>query len=254
MRSASQSRVRPPSAHGFDAFRPDDALDFRAARHLQLAWRPGGAGIDDLDLRARLGQGLRDRIGAVVVGRDRHALADQHGMAAQIDERRVGGHHAGPVIVRHDERALDRARRDHDPLRPDAPERVGGWRATLPGADEIGVIDAIGRRPGHDASVRGFDRARDGARPIPPVSAPDFAATMDELAADFAMIVEEKHDPSRASRGVSRGEAGRPRADDENVAARMKLRIVGLRAIVRIDAAEPGHGADGGFEGPPAGP
>src|SRR5277367_206729 len=77
---------------------------------------------------------------------------------------------------------------------------------------------------------------------------------MDELAADFCMIVNEKHCASRPSGGRGRCETGRTCADDEQIAARIELRIVGRRTIVRIDAAEAGHGADRAFEGLPTRP
>ena len=77
---------------------------------------------------------------------------------------------------------------------------------------------------------------------------------MNELSPDVGAIVEEKHDAARARRRVRRGEAGRSAADDQHVAARVELRIVALRTIVRIDAAKAGHGPDRGLERLPARP
>jgi hypothetical protein len=84
--------------------------------HAQRARRPGDARVDNLDFRSCLGQSLGDGIGARVVGRDDDPLADEDRVTLEINERRVGGHHAGPVVVGHDERPLDRAGRDHDPV------------------------------------------------------------------------------------------------------------------------------------------
>ena len=67
---------------------------------------------------------------------------------------------------------------------------------------------------------------------------------MNELTAEVRPIVDEKHDFARARGGVRRGETGWARADDEQVAARIELRIVGWRGIVRIEAAEAGKSAD----------
>ena len=107
--------VRPPEdAHGFDASRSDDAFDGGAVRYAQRGCDAGSARVDNLDFRAGLSQGLGHGIGAVVVRRDDHALADQHAEALEIDERRVGGHHARPIVVGNDERPLDRAGCDHD--------------------------------------------------------------------------------------------------------------------------------------------
>ena len=191
--------ARPPAdAHGFNASRPDDAFDGGAVRYAQRGCEAGSARIDNFDLRASLSQGLGHGIGAVVVGRDDHTLADQHAEALEIDERRVGGHHAWPVVVGNDERPLDRAGCDHDPLRANAPERVGRRRAALPGANEVAVVDAVSRRARHHPPAGGFDGAHDALRPVAPIAALDRAAAMDKLAADLGMVVNEKHCASRA--------------------------------------------------------
>ena len=80
------------------------------------------------------------------------------------------------------------------------------------------------------------------------------AAAMDELTADLGMVVNEEHYASRAGGGAGRGETRGTGADDKQIAAHVELRTIGRRAMVRIDAAEPGHGADRAFEGLPARP
>ena len=130
----------------------------------------------------------------------------------------------------------------------------GAGARSLPGANEIAVVDAISRRSRHHPPAGGFDGAHDALRPVAPVSTFDRAAAMDELAADLGMVVNEKHCASRPSGGGRRGETRGTGADDKQIAARVELRIVGRRAIVRIDAAEAGHGADRAFEGLPARP
>ena len=77
---------------------------------------------------------------------------------------------------------------------------------------------------------------------------------MDELAADLGMVVNEKHGASRPSGGGRRGKPRCACANDEQIAARVELRIVGRRAVVRIDAAETGHRADRALEGFPTRP
>ena len=93
----------------------------------------------------------------------------------------------------------------------------GSRRAALPGADEIAVVDAIGGRSRHHPPAGGFHRAHDALRPIAPASAFDYAAAMDELAADLGMVVDEEHYASRAGGGgrcgETRGAARRRRAD-----------------------------------------
>ena len=70
---------------------------------------------------------------------------------------------------------------------------------------------------------------------------------MDELAADLGMVVDEKHHAFCAGAGVGRGETRRTCADDKKIAVSVELRIVGRRAVVRIDSAEVGHGANRPF-------
>ena len=113
-----------------------------------------GPHVENFDLGACLAQRLGDRIGAVVVGRDRNALADENGEAAEIDERRVGRHDPRTVVVGDDQRALDGAGGDNDCPGPYAPQRVRKRRPALPGADEAMVVDAVrGRRRHHPSAV-----------------------------------------------------------------------------------------------------
>ena len=193
---------------------------------------PVSARVENFDLGSSLGQSLGHRIGAVVVGRDDDALADEDSVSTEIDERRVGRHHARPVVVGDDERPFDRAGRDDDFSWPDAPQRVGQRRPPLPGADEIAVIDAIGRRSRHHPAAGGFDRLHDARRPFAPVSAVDRPAAMGELAADLGVVVDEENRASRERGRVGRGKSGCSRADDEEIAAGVELRIVGRRAVV----------------------
>ena len=77
---------------------------------------------------------------------------------------------------------------------------------------------------------------------------------MDELTADFGVVVDQDDRAPRSRGGAGRGETRRPRADDKQVAMRVDLRIVGRRTIIRIDAAESGHGANAALKGLPARP
>ena len=256
--AGEQQRVaimRPPAgANHFDPPSSDDALYGGAVRDVQSRHGSSSARVENLDRRASLGQGLRDNIGAVVISRDHDLLADQHAEAPEVDNRRVGRHHARPIVVGDDKRPLNRASRDHDLLRADAPERVRLGHATLPSADEIPVVDAVGRRSSQDPPACRFHGARHAESPVAPAAAFDRAAAMDELAADLGMVVNEEHGVSRSSGSRSRSETRGTSADDKQIAARVELRIVGWRPIVRIDAAEAGHGADRAFKGLPARP
>ncbi len=77
---------------------------------------------------------------------------------------------------------------------------------------------------------------------------------MDELTADVFAIVKEEHDFAAPGGGVGGGEACGPGADDQHVAARIDLRIVGRRPVVRVDDSEAGKRADRPLERLPSRP
>ena len=187
----------------------DDALDLEPTRNAKLCRGSLGSRVENLDLGAGFAQRLGDRIGAVVVGRDRDALADEDGEAAEIDERGVGRHHPRTIVVGDDQRPLDRAGRHDDPFRPDAPKRVGERAPALPGADEIVVVDAEGGRRRHHPSAVRLDRGADACRPAAPVAPFDRAAAVNELPADVVAVVDEEHDATELRSRLRRGEAGR---------------------------------------------
>ncbi len=64
----------------------------------------------------------RRAIGGVVRGDDDGAAAAAHAVAVEVGARRVGQHHARPVVAREHQRPLDRARREHHLLRAHLPQ------------------------------------------------------------------------------------------------------------------------------------
>ncbi len=91
--------------------------------------KPGGTGsrcprprhlladVDDRrDLDAARGKLDRGAVSLVMGGRHHRARAGLDGVARKILPRRVGEHDAGAVVVGKDERAFERARREHDLL------------------------------------------------------------------------------------------------------------------------------------------
>ena len=118
--------------------------------------------------RSSLGQSLGHRIGAVVVGRDDDALADEDSVAAEIDERRVGRHHARPVVVGDDERPFDRAGRDDDFILAGC---ATARRAAAPAAPRRRRDCRHRRHRPSFASSPGRRRLRPLARRSPPIRA-----------------------------------------------------------------------------------
>ena len=164
--------------HRLDAAGAMHGIDCGAPPHLDTAGRCGSRAphVRDQHLRAGLLQRGGNRISLVVVGRDDDALADQHVVAPEIDERGIRRHHAGPVIVGKHQRPLDGAGRHHDRLRPDAPLRIAAI-AAFPDADEIVVVDAEGRGIGKHALAGAAQLGDAGAPPIRRPGKPSISAS-----------------------------------------------------------------------------
>ena len=134
MMSASQATVRS-HAHTLDADGVDSQaafgaenlgagndLDARGPCGIRQRSLGLGAQIDDQrDADASLLQIERGAVGAVVRRRDDDAVADLGAILEAIAPRGIREHHGGAVIVREDERALDRAGRQHDFARTHLP-------------------------------------------------------------------------------------------------------------------------------------
>ena len=73
------------------------------------------------DAHARFLEVERSAVSAVVRGRDDDALADLGAILKAIASRGIGEHHGRAVIVRKDERTLDRAGRQHHLTRAHLP-------------------------------------------------------------------------------------------------------------------------------------
>ena len=134
MSSASQATVRlaPETSepNRLDPKAPVDAENLGAGRDLDargargLRQRPLGLGAqigDQLDADARFLEVERSAVSAVVRGRDDDALADLGAILAAIAPRGIGEHHRRAVVIRKDERTLDRAGRQHHLARAHLP-------------------------------------------------------------------------------------------------------------------------------------
>ena len=85
----------------------------------------------------------RGAVGAVVRGRDDDAVADLGAILAAIAPRGIGEHHGRPVVVREDQRALDRAGRQHHLARAHLPQ---AFARQIGIGDEVGFGDALVER------------------------------------------------------------------------------------------------------------
>jgi hypothetical protein len=83
-----------------------------------------GPQIDDLDLGPGLVRVERRQIGAVIAGEDHDLPARQHAVAVDVGARGRCQHHARPVVVGEEQRALDRALRQHGLFGADLPEAL----------------------------------------------------------------------------------------------------------------------------------
>ena len=136
------------------------------------------------------------------------------GLSAEVADqaqRAVGEHHADEVVAGEDERLLDRAGRDHDPLRAHAQQQVAGLDR-----DEPALVDA-------DARVRAR-RPRTARR---------------RTGATFSSTSSTRSPAAAAA--ARRREPGAPAADDEHVDAAVLGVVAPRPPAVLVDAAEAGE-------------
>ena len=108
------NRIDPQATVDAENLGAGDDLDARGARGLGQRSLGLAAQIgDQLDTDARFLEVERGAVGAIVRGRDNDAVADLGAILKAIASRGIGEHHRRPVVVRKDERALDRASRQH---------------------------------------------------------------------------------------------------------------------------------------------
>ncbi len=249
----------PGEAHGLDALAAANLVHRGFRRHAKpgrprrLRQRPRRVVAqigDQFDLGARVLEIERGAIGAVMRGHHDDALADPDAVLMEIAPRGVGEHHARPIVVGEDERALDRAGRQHDFARPHLPQ---------PLAREIGIRDQLGLRDPLAQARRNSARssrrlacAASAARSAGERSAANVSASQSRalLVADPRAGLGKKRaaggrvfvaddDPGAAgARGQSRGESRRSRADDQDVAMIKVADIsVGIRLAGRVAEA-----------------
>ena len=116
------NRVDPKATVDAENLGAGNDLDARRARGVRQRSLGLAAQIgDQLDADARLLQVERGAVGAVVRGRDDDAVADLGAILAAVAPRGIGEHHGRAVVVREDERTLDRAGRQHHLTRAHLP-------------------------------------------------------------------------------------------------------------------------------------
>ena len=135
------NRVDPQAAVSAEDLGAGNDLDARGSRGLRQRSFGFGAQIDDQrDADARLLEIERSAVSAVVRGRDDDAVADLGAILKAIASRGIGEHHGGAVIVRKDERTLDRAGRQHHLTRAHLPQ---AFARQVGIGDEVGLGDAL---------------------------------------------------------------------------------------------------------------
>ena len=201
----------------------------------------------------------RRPIGAVVVGEHDGARAGLHAVAIHVGGHRRGQHHAGAVVVREDERALHRARREHHLLRAHAPDALARPLSirrrqmigeALGDRQEVVVVIAEHGAARHQAHVAHRREARGGpCDPRHRIAAADrpfgggvggnggHLALRQEAAAELVLLVGEDHARACAAGGPRRGEARGAAAHDQHVA-------MGVHPVVAIGIGLGGRRAE----------
>ena len=157
-------RLHPQATRGRGGGPTDQGLDAEGAGALGEVGVDGRADIDDDGgLRPRLGEVEGGVPGGIVRGDDGGPVPDPHAIAVEVGLGGARQHDAGPVVAVEDQRLLERALGEDDLTGADLPQplarRARGGRREVVGqalaeADEVLVVVADRRRPGHHGDVR----------------------------------------------------------------------------------------------------
>ena len=189
----------------------------------------------------------------VVVAEQHGAAAGPHGEAVEIGPDRPREHHARPVVVGEDDRALDGARRQHAALGHDPPQALAWlvrWRqrhmVVDPFQRRVGapVIDTENAGPTQDADLRQarqlrLDRCGEGRTRL----AADLALLRDEPAAEDEILGRQDDAGAGPPGGERRHEPRRTAAHHQHVAEGGRL-FVKIRIGGAGGTPEPGGAAD----------
>ncbi len=235
------NRIDPQATIGAEDLGAGKNLDVRGARG--VGQRPADLAPQISDQRnadASLLEIERGAIGAVMRGHDDHSVADPGAILESIAPRGFREHDARPVVVRKDQRTLDRAGRQHHLARPHLPQafarQVGigdevGFGEALVERDKIlrVIAERLGAR--HQSDVwRGAQRGERFRKPSSRALPLDLGLGLGEQrAAERGIFVADDHPRVAFARGQRRGETRWAPANDQHVAmverARIAIRI-----------------------------
>ena len=215
-----------------------------------------------IDLRALIddrgdGGSLRGQreasVPCAVMRRGHHDTpAWQNTVPMQICGHRARQHDAGPVVPGEHQGPLDRARRDHDAIRPDQPQpfsRQIGFRLSpvighaFRESDHVVIVPPKCRRPGQNGHAT-VARGRDPFRRRVSIDAD--RRPRQQRAAGFRLLIADDHTSAAGGRRRRGGQPGRTGADHQHVAVRVMMEVTIGIGIFRRPAQTAG-GSDGGF-------
>ena len=195
------------------------------------------AQVDDARPPARRPcRSARSRIGGSARRGDHGAPTRRHAIAVGEHAQALGQHDARTVVVGEDERALVRARRQHDLGRPHLPQALARQVRVrlrqvigqpLHQADVVVIVVAEGRRARQQGDIRA--RAETGKRvgePRPGRRAVDGGGrVVQQRAAHLRLLVGEDDALAAFRRRQRRGKTGRAGADHQHVAVRVAVLV-----------------------------
>src|SRR5262249_48933256 len=187
---------------------------------------------DRRDPDARRGEVEGGRVGAVVGGEDDGPAARDDGVTVEVRAGRGGQHHARAVVVGEGQGTLVGAGREHHAVGADAPDAfagdvVRGFGAEVAGAPLDGeevVVVVVAEHGGtaqytHLGGVLQPGRGR--RRPV------EVFARAEQAAARLRPVVGEDDACAAVRRRCRRREAGRARADDQQIAVGVHRVVAG---------------------------
>ena len=215
--------------------RPPDIRQLRPGVHHRHP-QPGVGEVDGRIVRC------------VVVGEDDRAGPRTHRVAVDVALRGRCQHHARPIIVPEDQRALVRPGREHDLPRPYLPQPLANAavsrairqvvRAALDDREVVVVVVPEGRGARQHPHLFHRREVRlHGGDPLECRRVVDDLPGCKQMSPRLGSLVNHEHPRAGPSRRVRRRETARPGANHEHVAVRIRL-VVAIEVRPRRRASE----------------
>ena len=225
---------------------------------LALPAFPASAPVSDID-HGDIDPGVmgldRGRQRHVVVDHENPTLSSADAVALQIGLDRTSKHNPGQVVVAEHQRTLEGTGGQHHlPGTDPVPAHAGGVQPCLTGVEvvrhplergqHVVVENARQRGAGHDPDIRhGGEFSLDAGDPRIGVLAVDGHRVAQQRTTAQAVLLDQNHARAGLGGRAGRLQAGRTRADDDNICV-LIVRVIAADIGAFVTDPEPGSPAD----------